>query len=211
MIGKKAADGICDYVERLASAKRFGVPVDYEAASWLMKIGNTLHERLDAGLATPRHAIPAVTLAGIIDRFISRRESSVKAGTRLVWTQARRHLLAAFSADRPATNVTPADADDFRRKLRADYSEAYTAMMIATKGFYRDAVRRKTLAESPFADTATVSQRNPERFRFIDLATIAKCIDAAPDAEWRLLFALARYGGLRVPSEPPGLRWADVD
>ena len=35
--------------------------------------------------------------------------------------------------------------------------------------------------------------------------------DACPDAEWRLLFALSRYGGLRCPSEHLGLRWEDVD
>ena len=30
-------------------------------------------------------------------------------------------------------------------------------------------------------------------------------------AEWKLLFALARYGGLRIPSEALLLRWADID
>jgi len=38
-----------------------------------------------------------------------------------------------------------------------------------------------------------------------------KVLDACPDAEWRLLFALARYGGLRCPSEHLALRWSDVD
>ncbi|MBN2024614.1 MAG: site-specific integrase, partial [Pirellulales bacterium] len=31
------------------------------------------------------------------------------------------------------------------------------------------------------------------------------------DAQWRLLFALSRFGGLRCPSEHLGLRWRDVD
>jgi integrase len=35
--------------------------------------------------------------------------------------------------------------------------------------------------------------------------------DACPDNEWRLLFALSRYGGLRCPSENLLLRWGDVD
>ena len=72
-------------------------------------------------------------------------------------------------------------------------------------------MRRKVIDASPFVGIANGSQRNPDRQRFIDAATIAKCIDASPDAEWRLLIALARYGGLRVPSEPMALRWADVD
>lgn len=41
--------------------------------------------------------------------------------------------------------------------------------------------------------------------------SIAKVMDAAPDAEWRLLIALSRFGGLRVPSEALALRWSDVD
>jgi integrase len=36
-------------------------------------------------------------------------------------------------------------------------------------------------------------------------------IDACPDAEWRLIFALSRFGGLRCPSEHLALTWPDVD
>jgi integrase len=38
-----------------------------------------------------------------------------------------------------------------------------------------------------------------------------KIIAACPDAEWRLIVALARYGGLRTPSEIFVLHWGDVD
>ena len=36
-------------------------------------------------------------------------------------------------------------------------------------------------------------------------------LEACPDNEWRLLVVLARYGGLRIPSELVGLTWDDVD
>ena len=39
----------------------------------------------------------------------------------------------------------------------------------------------------------------------------AAVIEACPDAEWRLLFALSRYGGLRCLSEHLNVRWEDVD
>jgi len=32
-----------------------------------------------------------------------------------------------------------------------------------------------------------------------------------PNAEWRLIFGLARWGGLRCPSEVVALKWSDVD
>ena len=52
---------------------------------------------------------------------------------------------------------------------------------------------------------------NAERFRFVTLEEIKRVIDAAPDAQWRLIIALARFGGLRTPSETLALKWSDVD
>jgi hypothetical protein len=52
---------------------------------------------------------------------------------------------------------------------------------------------------------------NPERLCFVSREESQKVLDACPDAEWRLLFALSRYGGLRCPSEHLALRWGDVD
>jgi hypothetical protein len=34
---------------------------------------------------------------------------------------------------------------------------------------------------------------------------------AAPDVQWRAIIALARYGGLRTPSETLLLRWSDIN
>jgi integrase len=52
---------------------------------------------------------------------------------------------------------------------------------------------------------------NRERDYFISPADAQKVLTACPDTQWRLLFALSRYGGLRCPSEHSALRWADVD
>ncbi len=35
--------------------------------------------------------------------------------------------------------------------------------------------------------------------------------NACPDAQWRLIYPLSRFGGLRCPSEHLSLRWGDVD
>ncbi len=54
-------------------------------------------------------------------------------------------------------------------------------------------------------------QANKSREYFITRDEAAKVLDACPDAQWKLLFALSRYGGLRCPSEHLRLRWGDVD
>lgn len=55
------------------------------------------------------------------------------------------------------------------------------------------------------------AQVNPARAVFVSRDIIGKVIDAAPDGEWRLLIAMSRFGGLRVPSEALALRWSGTD
>ena len=80
------------------------------------------------------------------------------------------------------------------------------------KQFFRYAVRKRLITESPFADMAETSVRaNRNREHFISRDVADAVLTACPDAEWKLIFALSRYGGLRCPSEHLGLRWSDID
>ena len=62
-----------------------------------------------------------------------------------------------------------------------------------------------------FADVKAPSQVNEARKYFVPLEDSQKVLDACPDAEWRLIFALSRFGGLRCPSEHLSLRLDDID
>src|SRR5690606_19457727 len=64
----------------------------------------------------------------------------------------------------------------------------------------------------PFGDMKQTSVRaNKAREHFITVETARQVLDACPNSQWRLIFALARFGGLRTPSESLELRWADID
>jgi len=52
---------------------------------------------------------------------------------------------------------------------------------------------------------------NDENSVYVSAADINTTINSAPDAQWRLIIALCRFGGLRCPSEVLRLKWADVD
>jgi integrase len=73
------------------------------------------------------------------------------------------------------------------------------------------ACRRRLISENPFADLLYGPQTNEERIEFIPWETIDLVIAACLDLEWELIFALARYGGARVPFEIAEMRWADID
>ncbi|MBI9017419.1 MAG: site-specific integrase [Phycisphaerae bacterium] len=51
---------------------------------------------------------------------------------------------------------------------------------------------------------------NASRFFFVSREIIDVVINACPDMDWKLTFALARYGGLRCPSEIYRLNWQDI-
>ena len=60
-------------------------------------------------------------------------------------------------------------------------------------------------------DIPTSTSGNAEREFFVTAEMIDRVIDECPNAEWRLIIALCRYGGLRCPSEIVRLTWADMN
>ena len=79
------------------------------------------------------------------------------------------------------------------------------------KQFFKAAVRKGLIDRNPFADLKAAVKGNAERLYFVTREEADKVLEACPNAQWRLLFALSRYGGLRCPSEHLALRWGDVD
>jgi integrase len=77
---------------------------------------------------------------------------------------------------------------------------------------FQAAVRHRLIARNPFAELKGVSvMANKSRDYFVTRDEAAKVLEACPDSQWKLLFVLSRYAGLRCPSEHLGLRWSDID
>ena len=73
-------------------------------------------------------------------------------------------------------------------------------------------MRLELIDRNPFSSKRiSTSLPKPKQKEFVEHEFAAKIIDHLPDAQWRLLFALARWGGLRIPSEPRLLTWNDVN
>jgi integrase len=79
------------------------------------------------------------------------------------------------------------------------------------KQFFGEAVAHELIPKNPFAKLKSATKGNRKRDFFVTQEMAKQVIDACPDAQWRLLFALSRYGGLRCPSEHLALRLDDVD
>ena len=198
-------------VEDLVSASITGHSPSDDTARWLASIDNHMQTKLaSVGLLASRST---ATLGAFIDQYIQQR-TDVKPSTRLVYARVRRHLINYFGANHALRKITPGNADAWRLHLLEQGLAENTVRRSCgvAKQWFTSAVRSKIFPDNPFADQVAAVKDNTKRFHFISGEQAEAILDACPDTEWRLLFALARYGGgLRVPSETLGLKWSDID
>ncbi len=210
-ISQRMAEAIKTKVEHLAAAAASGGPLDSETARWTAEVGDDLADKLSkAGLIPERER---ATLAGFLQEYIESRVDA-KPASKVVWRHVKRNLADFLGADRNVRKVTVADAEAFRLYLITDQKLADTTVakrLQFTRQFFATMQRRKLIPENPFAHVKHKAGDPAERQRFIPGEHTEKLIEAAPDWVWRTIIALARYGGLRCPSEVLSLRWVDVD
>jgi len=212
-VDQKTAEAVCRHVEALLSAKISGQPVPRDTAVWLASVRDPLRGRLArAGLIDLPEEAEAPTLAAFIDGYIDQR-ADLKAASRVLLRQARDLLVGFLGGNRRVDEVTPADADAFRAKLLADGLAKATVRKRCyyARHFFAVAVRRRLIAENPFGHISGTVVGDPARRMFVPGEVVRRVMDVMPDPQWRLLLALARWGGLRIPSEALALTWADVD
>jgi len=209
-VSVRQAESIKVRVEDLAAAAITGHAPDSETARWVQRLDSALHDKLSRVRLVPERA--KAVLGEFLDRYFQKR-IDVKPATKTVWRQTRRNLIEHFGADKPLRQITRADADEWRLSLIAqDLADSTIGKRCKfAKQFLADAVKQELIESNPFAELKGTSAANPKRFYFVTRAEAERVIDACPDVQWRLIFALSRYGGLRCPSEHLALKWSDVD
>ena len=211
-IPQRAAEAIKVKVEALVSASLSKQAVDDETARWLTTIGDDLAERLAAVGLIPERKRPTMTLGKFLQEYIEARHID-KPNTLMNYRATEKSLLRFFGANRLLDDITAGDCDDWQAWQKGQgYAKATVSRNVKrAKQFFRGAVRKKYIAENPLAEAETPQQVNKSREHFVSKEVILKVIDACPDREFRLIVALARYGGFRTPSETFALTRNDVD
>ncbi len=201
-------------IENLLSSVRNGFQLDPATSAWLATVKPVIRCKLeDACLVESEQPREDVSLERFLDDYEKRR-TDIKPNTRLNWQRTIKNLKEHLDAGKAVSEITAADAADFRRKLITHGLAPATVgkQIQQAKTFFSDAVDRGIIDENPFAKLKTSSGRGDRsRDFFITVDMTAKVLEACPDAEWQAIVALARYGGLRCPSEVLLLTWADID
>jgi len=206
----RQAEAVKLRIEDLAAAKLARHTPSDETTRWLLQLDDKLHKRIAAvGLCKQRGS----ALLGPFTREYIDGRSDIQPRTRDNLERARGYLLEVFHETKPMREFTRGDADNFRqRMIHSGRSENTTRRAIGrARQFFTAAIRHGLLMSNPFEGIAASVGASEERFHFVSQEDAVKVLAACPDAQWRVIFALCRFGGLRCPSEVLAVTWSDVD
>ena len=210
-VAQRQAEAFKIRLEDLIAARVTGYVPREETLLWLSKLDDETYTKLsDLHLAAPRKR---AILGPFLSDYVESRKD-VKPATQVVYGHTCRNLISFFGKQKEMGTITPGDADRWALNLSTVEKLSHSTLRRRSgiaKQFFRAAVRLKLISENPFRDIKSGIVANPARMFFISREIAEKVLAKCPDAEWRLLFALSRYGGLRCPSEHLNLRWTDVD
>ncbi|WDQ15726.1 tyrosine-type recombinase/integrase [Rhodopirellula sp. P2] len=232
-INKRDTETLCRRIEHIVSRQITGGDPEPAVSQWLADTAersSKLYAKLvKAGLASPRiesrelevepEAKQTPTIQEWTRRFIDNH--SGKPGTIEQLEITARALCKVFGPDRRIDELTPGDAEDFRKWLQSKGNERkkyQTGLAHNTvrrrigrsKEMFRAAVRHELIEKNPFADEVAATSGNPERLVLVPADWIEACIRKAPCEDWRIMLAFARYGGMRS-HETRIQKWEDID
>lgn len=213
-------------LEQLRSIKRLGLPLDDHLQRWAASLPQIAYDRLASYDLLPRRTEAAggggpETLKAFLDSYSATR-SDVKSATSAFYGHTKRNLIEFYGGARTLASVTPGSADEFFLWLRRSKEKGSTVGQGLSEStanrrcrlafqFFRAAMRKGLIASNPFEGVGGVVKSNKSRLHFVTRDEATKVLESCPDAEWKLIFSLSRFGGLRTPSEHFGLLLDDID
>lgn len=154
-----------------------------------------------------------MSLEAFCDHYINQKSGEYGKHAIKNLKQAKKKLLAFFDGSRELTSFSHEDMVDFQKWLRDTKRFAANTVSLhcrKAKEFFAAAVESQLLSINPCKKLKDLQEtRNEERERFMTPEQSGAVLDACPDAEWKVIFCLARFGGMR-PSEILRLTWENI-
>jgi integrase len=209
----RQAQNICTKIEELQIAKTTNQSISPEVAGWLKEVGNDLYEKLvNAELVQARKANLPTALGQFVQDYIDKKTGNVNESTVKVYLRCKKHLVKYFGAGKLINQISAGDANDWKLAIGKKLSKNTVGRTCGVaEQFFADAVDHEVITKNPFAGLAEQPRGNPARQFFITKEMADKVIEHCPDNQWKLLFALSRFAGLRCPSEHLALKWTDIN
>lgn len=215
-VTKRVAEEIKIHIERIVESRKAGLALDERSEKWIATLPERLRQRLvELGVIEDGGRRIRSNVSGFLEDYLQSR-TDIEPSTRDLLRNAREWLEKYFGPDREMDSITPGEADQYRAWLGTESGHAENTirgLCRKARQFFRAALRRRAIRENPFAGMKRLTDlASPKERQFYVTRTLAERVLAnCPTDQWRLIFALCRYGGLRCPTEILALKWSDVD
>lgn len=213
-VSQRTAEGVKYRVEQLLEALHYKHPVEGELAQWVADLEPRMAKKLAAvGLIAKPETKTTATLGPFLQTWLAARKGDYKPASLISWGQVIKAFTKFLGEDCPLENVTPAKAEAFRQSMLAGGLRPTTKhkRLQHARMFFAHAKRQGLVDANPFEFVRHRPGDASERRAYVPAADVLRAIEHAPNGTWKLLIALSRFAGLRVPSEALSLRWQDVD
>ncbi len=218
---KRKADEAFRHIRELLEGKKLGAKIDQKTIHWANSLEGRLRDRLfDKGLLN--HSIVSDgprTVIAYMRKYIASRTD---------WAKSSNHkravdLLEEFlGEDRLLSTLDPGTCIRWHfwlmDKTKTAGKNNGKSLSPNTAGQHikrcrqimAQAMKDRLIDQNPLAGIKIDLRSDNSKNVFIDETMTKAILEACPDQEWRTLYALTRYGGLRCPSEVLALRWSDI-
>jgi len=211
-VPKREAERIGRYVDRIVSDQKLGRPHDHDVVEWLSGLDAAVAERQQAAGLVEGTRQTATRLGDFLDQAMA--SMTIKPGTRTFYGHTVRNLWEYFGKAKVLREITRADAAAWRAWLvnHEGLSKATVGRRaIAARTLFKLAVEWELIPKNPMEGVKGGSQANPHRLVYVPAEDVRRVLEQIPCPQWRAIVALARWGGIRTPSETLGLTWQDVN
>ena len=205
------------HVQSIVDSFKVGASPEPECLRWFDTVPDRIRDKFVAwGMLPPsqrRTLTPEQrTVEGWTRLFIDEL-ANAKPRTKINYDQARTWLLKTVDGKRDIGAVTQGDMRRWQASMTALVMSTRNKHVKRVKTMFAGAVEDGVLASSPAAILKEErSQKRIDRSRqfFVDAAMTEKVIRKLPDTNWKMLFCLMRFQGLRR-HEVFAIDWKHID
>lgn len=215
-VSEKVAMDFKFHLESLIASQSGGLQLSGHTIAWLNSMSDRYHRNLvTAGLvADRRNSVSTLSV------LLSRYEAGIAAAKSTIDNVRQMHnsLIEYFGADRDIATINTSDANDFKAHLLLHGNKKGGPLAAATvsrrirrcRAVFKFAVDNGWLQKSPFSHMKGFCEVNKKREHFVAVDKVNAIFPHISDHEIRAAVALARWGGLRFPSEILPLEWESI-
>jgi len=210
-LSKKDAESFASRFRELLSSVKAGLVPSPVILEWASRLDFKFQKALQKYSLVSAKPVVQLTLREAREKYLELKVGKKPATRRNILTASER-LFKILGHETLVSSLTKGHCEKAVATLQTTHAQGSVSQSIKkTKAILGHLVDLEIIAKSPMAHLRPGSDAgDPDLLFFVTREMTERVLAACPDAEWRLIFGLARYGGIRVPSELVPLTWADV-